>query len=136
MTSLYPKIERGARVPASAPCRQWRQPEWRRVTTTVAYAYDPLYRLTSAAYSDTQVYTYTYVYDKAGNRTAMTKTIASTVAFTHAYEYDDANRLTNVDGVTYTWDANGNLLSDGTRTFILRQTQDRHTTSPTAWCRW
>jgi hypothetical protein len=55
----------------------------------------------------------------------MTKTIASTVAFTHVYEYDDANRLvlseveglTNVDDQAYTWDANGNLLSDGTRTF-------------------
>jgi len=59
------------------------------------------------------------------NCTAMTKTIASTVAFTHVYEYDDANRLvlseveglTNVDDQAYTWDANGNLLSDGTRTF-------------------
>jgi YD repeat-containing protein len=97
MTSLYPKIERGARVPASAPCRQWRQPEWRRVTTTVAYAYDPLYRLTSAVYSSTLTNTYGYAYDKVGNRTAMTKTIASTVAFTHVYEYDAANRLTNVD---------------------------------------
>jgi len=28
-----------------------------------------------------------------------------------------ANRLTSVDGVPYTWDNNGNLLSDGTRTF-------------------
>jgi hypothetical protein len=68
-----------------------------------------------------------------GNRTAMTKTIAPTVVTTHTCEYDDANRLTNVDGVTYTWDDNGNLLSDGTRTFILRQTQDRHTTSLTGW---
>jgi hypothetical protein len=52
-----------------------------------------------------------------GNRTAMTKTIASTVAFTHTHEYDDANRLTRVDDQAYTWDDNGNLLSDGTRTF-------------------
>jgi YD repeat-containing protein len=51
------------------------------------------------------------------NRTAMTKTIASTVAFTHVYEYDDANRLTKMDGVTYTWDANGNLRNDGVFTF-------------------
>ena len=29
------------------------------------------------------------------------------------YVYDIANRLTSVNGVTYTWDNNGNLLSDG-----------------------
>jgi hypothetical protein len=32
-------------------------------------------------------------------------------------ERDAANRLVNVDGVDYTWDANGNLLNDGVRTF-------------------
>ncbi len=30
---------------------------------------------------------------------------------------DDANRLTSVNGVTYIWDANGNLLSDGIKTY-------------------
>ncbi|MBN1657252.1 MAG: hypothetical protein JXA93_02570 [Anaerolineae bacterium] len=34
-----------------------------------------------------------------------------------AYEYDEANRLTKVDTITYTWDANGNLLDDGERTY-------------------
>jgi RHS repeat-associated protein len=34
-----------------------------------------------------------------------------------AYQYDEANRLTSVDGVNYSWDANGNLLSDGTNTY-------------------
>ncbi len=34
-----------------------------------------------------------------------------------SYEYDAANRLTSVDGVAYTWDANGNLLSDGVRSY-------------------
>ena len=33
-----------------------------------------------------------------------------------SYSYDIANRLTSVDGVTYTWDSNGNLLSDGVNT--------------------
>jgi hypothetical protein len=32
------------------------------------------------------------------------------------YAYDIANRLTSVNGVTYTWDNNGNLLSDGAST--------------------
>jgi RHS repeat-associated protein len=36
-----------------------------------------------------------------------------------AYQYDAANRLTRVDGVGYTWDNNGNLLTTGllTNTF-------------------
>ena len=36
---------------------------------------------------------------------------------TTQYEYDAANRLTSVDGVTYTWDDRGNLVSDGTFTY-------------------
>jgi hypothetical protein len=32
---------------------------------------------------------------------------------------DDANQLTSVDGVPYTWDANGNLLSDGVYTYTF-----------------
>jgi len=63
-----------------------------------------------------QTYIYTYVYDAVGNRTAMTKTITPTVAFTHVYEYDDGDRLvlseteglTKVDGQAYTWDDAGN----------------------------
>ena len=47
-----------------------------------------------------------------GNRTVMTDTKGI-----HVYEYDTANRLTSVDGVAYTWDARGNLLSDGTFTY-------------------
>ena len=31
--------------------------------------------------------------------------------------YDDANRLIDVNGVTYTWDNNGNLLNDGVNTY-------------------
>jgi len=33
------------------------------------------------------------------------------------YSYDAANRLTTVNGTTYTWDNNGNLLYDGVRTY-------------------
>ncbi len=36
---------------------------------------------------------------------------------TDSYNYDDANRLTDVNGVTYTFDANGNLLSDGVNAY-------------------
>jgi RHS repeat-associated protein len=34
-----------------------------------------------------------------------------------SYVYDDANRLASVNGVTYTWDNNGNLLNDGVNTY-------------------
>jgi len=34
-----------------------------------------------------------------------------------AYDYDDANRLVDVNGVTYTWEDNGNLLNDGVNTY-------------------
>jgi YD repeat-containing protein len=34
-----------------------------------------------------------------------------------AYTYDNANRMTGVDGVSYAWDNNGNLLSDGASTY-------------------
>ena len=41
----------------------------------------------------------------------------TTTAGTTTYEYDAANRLTSVDGVPYTWDDRGNLVSDGTFTY-------------------
>jgi YD repeat-containing protein len=66
-------------------------------TRVITYTYDPLYRLTSAVYSGTLTNTYTYAYDAAGNRTAMTDTAGA-----HSYTYDDANRLTSVNSVTYT----------------------------------
>ena len=34
---------------------------------------------------------------------------------TNIYTYDIARRLISVDGVTYSWDDNGNLLADGDR---------------------
>lgn len=35
----------------------------------------------------------------------------------YSFNYDDANRLISVNGQTYTWDNNGNLLSDGVNTY-------------------
>ena len=67
------------------------------VTTTITYDYDPLHRLTSAAYSSGEVYTYTY--DAVGNRLAM-----GAGGEVSTYTYDPANRLTSVDGVGYTAD--------------------------------
>ncbi len=59
---------------------------------------------------------YHYTYDAVGNRLTQQKSIIGLVT-TDTYVYDDANRLTSVNGVNYTWDANGNLLNDGTKTY-------------------
>ncbi len=48
-----------------------------------------------------------------------TQTITSTVVTN--YGYDIANRLTSVNGQTYTWDNNGNLLNDGTSAYTYTQ---------------
>lgn len=74
-------------------------------TRVISYTYDPLYRLNQAAYSSGECFQ--YAYDKVGNRVTMTTTVGTT-----AYQYDNANRLTNANGQTYTWDDNGNLLND------------------------
>ncbi len=81
------------------------------------YEYDPLYRLTyacsdwdevaAACVQDAEFFRYTY--DGVGNRLTQV-----TLSGTNNYTYDSANRLTGVDGVSYSWDAKGNLLSDGT----------------------
>ncbi len=51
-----------------------------------------------------------------GNR--LTQTIDG---ITTNYLYDNANRLTSVNGQTYTWDNNGNLLNDGVNTYVYDQ---------------
>ena len=81
----------------------------------------PLNRLTKADYSTGE--SFAYQYDAVGNRTVMTDATGVTT-----YTYDAANRLTNLGDVSYTWDARGNLVSDGT--FTLHT----HTTPPDGWC--
>jgi len=76
-------------------------------TTVIEYEYDGLCRLTGANYSTGE--RLQYAYDAVGNRTTMTTTAGATL-----YQYDAANRLTAVDGITLTWDNNGNLLEDHT----------------------
>lgn len=77
---------------------------------TIDYVYDPLYRLTEANYSNGDYYH--YAYDAVGNRLSQTTQLA-----VNSYQYDNANRLTSVNGVPYMWDANGNLLSDGLNSY-------------------
>ncbi len=83
-------------------------------TTTIDYAYDPLYRLTSADYSTGDFYHYTY--DEVGNRLSQQSMVNGSSSSVN-YTYDNANRLSTVDGVNYTFDDNGNLLNDGQNTY-------------------
>jgi YD repeat-containing protein len=81
---------------------------------TISYTYDPLNRLTAADYSNGDYYHYTY--DAVGNRLSQESSFNG-LQLSTSYTYDAANRLTNAGGVDYTWDANGNLLSDGVNTY-------------------
>ncbi len=84
------------------------------LSVTINYVYDKLYRLEEANYSNNDYYHYTY--DAVGNRLTQDKMIIGFLT-TDIYVPDDANRLASVNGVNYTWDANGNLLSDGVTTY-------------------
>ena len=79
-------------------------------TTTITYSYDALSRLTDADYSSGEFFDYTY--DAVGNRLS-----EITASGTTTYTYDTANRLAYVNGDAYSWDDNGNLLSDGVYTY-------------------
>ena len=78
--------------------------------------------MTEANYSNNDYYHYTY--DAVGNRETQGKSIAGLVT-NDTYVYDDANRLTSVNAVNYSWDNNGNastrsarrLLNDGVNTY-------------------
>ncbi|HLO31533.1 MAG TPA: SBBP repeat-containing protein, partial [Anaerolineales bacterium] len=80
---------------------------------TITYDYDLLNRLTGAEYSTGD----TYTYDAVGNRLTQDSTMGG-LSSTVSYGYDAAHqRMTSVNGVTYDWDANGNLRSDGVKTY-------------------
>lgn len=91
--------------------------------TLISYTYDALYRLTRADYGPAGAGLngnyFAYTYDAVGNRTSEVACAGATpcAPITTTYSYDDANRLTSVNGQAYTWDANGNLLADGVLTY-------------------
>jgi RHS repeat-associated protein len=92
---------------------------------TISYTYDSLYRLTDAVYSNG--FEFHYTYDAVGNRLTQTTCAPNVPCATTTFSYDAANRLISVNGVTYTWDDNGNLLGDGTSTYGY-DSQNRLTT--------
>jgi YD repeat-containing protein len=74
-------------------------------TRTITYTYDGLQRLTGA--TETPGTTYEYTYDLAGNRTEVRENGAPVANLS----YTDANQV-----IGWSYDAAGNLLSDGTST--------------------
>lgn len=85
---------------------------------TTAFGYDDLHRLTSATATNATStspgnYTHTYAYDAIGNITSMTG------VGTYLYQgtnYANPHAATSINGVTQTYDNNGNLTNDGTWT--------------------
>jgi RHS repeat-associated protein len=98
------------------------------------YGYDNLYQLTSANYGEPAYPDQTYSYDPAGNRTQIVEGLTPT-----NYTYDAADRLLTAGGTAYAFDANGNQVREGNRTFTydrenrLIQVAD-WTTSPDGVC--
>ena len=91
------------------------------------FTYDSVNRLVKAEYPTGAA---EYRYDKAGNRTAKVWTGAdATTGMEEQYHYDSCNRLTRHDITPtdstkyqeiryYSYDAQGNMLSDGNRQFV------------------
>jgi RHS repeat-associated protein len=88
-----------------------------------SYGYDPAGRLLHLTYQNAQgqiVADSRYMYDATGRRIAANGPAASAAPLPNAVvmSFDKADRLTAVNGDAYTYDANGNLVSDGSRTYV------------------
>lgn len=87
----------------------------------VSYSYDADSRLTGISYQfGTNILgNLSYSYDQLGRRTQAGGSFARTglPAAVASATYDAANELTNWNGTSISYDANGNMLSDGTHTF-------------------
>ncbi|GIV67075.1 MAG: hypothetical protein KatS3mg047_1468 [Bellilinea sp.] len=104
-TALLPVTGKGLAVPPPASA-----PQTAAEVIQIVYEYDALDRLTAAQSSTGETFTYTY--DPSGNRLSQTLNGVTTL-----YTYDAANRLLIAAGTAFTWDDNGNLLSDGLNTY-------------------
>jgi hypothetical protein len=80
------------------------------VTISISYTYDELNRLTNTIYSSGPAFTYTL--DAVGNRLTQIALLGGTPETT-TYLYDHANRLANVNGAGYTWDATATCCGMG-----------------------
>jgi RHS repeat-associated protein len=91
--------------------------------STINYTYDDADQLTAMVYKKadgTVTGNLSYTYDLAGRRTSMGGTMAKAdlpAANITDATYDANNRLTKWNGKTFTYDATGNLIADGTSAY-------------------
>jgi RHS repeat-associated protein len=87
----------------------------------VESSYDAASHLTGLAYKlgGSTLGTLDYTYDGSGQRTALGGTYARTglPAALGSATFDDANQIAAFGGTSFSYDANGNLTSDGTNTY-------------------
>lgn len=81
----------------------------------VNYTYDKTNQLLKEIRPNGDVYEYSY--DNVGNRLSKKITKGNTETTTN-YTYDKANQLLTVNGQTIQHDKNGNMISDGKRTYV------------------
>lgn len=88
---------------------------------SVAYGYDDNSRVTGITYqySGSILGNLTYAYESLGRRIQVGGSFARTglPGAVTSTSYDSANELTNWNGVSISYDANGNMLSDGSNAF-------------------
>jgi RHS repeat-associated protein len=86
---------------------------------SVTFGYDQTGRVSSAAYDNGLCVV--YAYDQAGNRTEIGESSDAAAAYpsavTQTSTINDLNQFTSVSGQASSFDAVGNLLSDGQRTY-------------------
>ena len=91
----------------------------------IAYEYDNADRLVSISYSKgaLSLGTVQYTYDADGRRTRSSGSVARVnlpTAITSAV-YNPSNQILSLNGVAYSYDFNGNLLSDGTKSYTWNE---------------
>ncbi len=128
VTYTYDEVDRLTQITqgASTVMLEYDAADRRTKTTlpngvSMGYTYDDAGQLTRIEYKqgETLLGDLTYQYDAAGNRVGMGGSYARTglpQAVSSAV-YDAANRLTQWNGVSLTYDDNGNMTSDGTATY-------------------
>ncbi len=88
---------------------------------SVSYTYDSNSELTGLTYQfgGSSLGNLTYTYDVLGRRTQVGGSFARTglPGAVSSTTYDAANQLTNWNGTSISYDANGNMLSDGSNAF-------------------
>jgi len=84
-----------------------------QLAKTTTFSYDDLYRLTNASIIDNYTPTTTletYTFDPIGNITSKSDIGA------YSYNNDNPYQASSINGQAYTYDLNGNLTNDGSRT--------------------